>query len=358
MNLLVLSPYAENGTKNSGDDLIVKSLVELLESLTTIQINIKVISIAKTTINKEKTFNSIDIRKYDKLLCPGFRITIQGQEKLDIRLKYIESAIMNNIPVFLLGSSWCVFPGIIEQTKFKIDPKEKALIRYIVNDNNSCITTRDNYTQLLLKNNNIDCDMTGDLSLFKIDKINTHFRDEGIKRVAISLPHNDNWYKYCMLIKNKIEENFKMSAIICTHQYIPNNKSYKELYGEYENLGYYNNIDYHVGFRLHGHLWFIRNRKPSLLLAEDGRSFGYINTFNDPGMHVAPQYILNNAKNVNRESMLLKQINRNTRINITKILDLFKKTIENNFIKNKETYKQIDFLWESKMKKIILKILG
>jgi polysaccharide pyruvyl transferase WcaK-like protein len=357
MNLLILSPYPENGTKNSGDDLIVGSLIELIEGMKKKDIDIDVISIAKSTLDKEKTFKSIDIKKYNKLLVPGFRVSVQGQEILDIRLKYIESAIMNNIPVFLIGSSWCVFPGTIEQTKYKIDPKEKALIKYVINDKKSCITSRDKLTQLFLKNNNINCEMTGDLGLYSLDKINTEFQEKEIKKVSISLPHNSNWYQYCRMLKTKIEKSYKIDVKICTHQYLGNNKSYKDLSGSYKNLDFYKNIDLHIGFRLHGHIWFIRNRKPSILIAEDGRSSGYLETFNDTGIHASPQYILNNAKKVKNESILLEKLNRNTKIDIPKIMKILKTAINNKFTVNKETCNQIDFLWKNKMKKIIFNIL-
>lgn len=47
------------------------------------------------------------------------------------------------------------------------------------------------------------------------------------------------------------------------------------LYGDVEKLSCYDDVDLHVGYRLHGHISFLRRRKPSLLLIEDVRSFGF-----------------------------------------------------------------------------------
>lgn len=39
----------------------------------------------------------------------------------------------------------------------------------------------------------------------------------------------------------------------------------------YENYRIYNNVEFHVGFRVHAHLYFLSRRYPSLLIHEDGR---------------------------------------------------------------------------------------
>jgi hypothetical protein len=328
---LILSPYAENGTKNSGDDLIVKSLIELLKFFSKKTINYDIVSIAKSTLNKENKFNKININKYNAILVPGFRITIERQEILDIRLKYIEKAIINNIPIFLLGSSWCISPGTIKQTKLKINPKEKALLKYIINDKKSLLTTRDIYTKLLLKNNNLVCSMTGDIALFDVNYLFTRFVSSNIRNIAISLPHNITYYKYCFQLKEKLQNRF--NVCITTHQSL-NNKLYKNLSGNYQNLNYYRKFDMHIGFRLHGHLWFLRNRKPSLLIAEDGRGNGNLKTFSNAGFHI---------------NKIKKDINS--------IIELMNNEINNDFEINKKVMKEIDKLWDQKVKNIILRIL-
>lgn len=357
---LILSPYAKYGTRNSGDDLIIGSLVELLNHFAKNKIEYRVIYIAKSTPNKEKIFNEIDIKYYNALLIPGFRITIEGDEILDIRLKYIEKAIINNIPIFCIGSSWCCYPGIKQQTKYKIHSKEKALLKYIINDNKNCLTVRDKYTQLLLQNNNIDSEMTGDLALFDINNLFTKFKNNKINKIAISLPHNYFHYAYCARLKYEIQTIFGIEVKLVTHQYLKHKKDFKELIdlsGSYKNLDRYNEFDMHIGFRLHGHLWFLRNRSPSILIAEDGRGCGHLQTFKDLGIHAAPRYIFEIAKSMNQKELFKEGFDRNIRINIDSILNMLENEIKNNFKINKKTYKKIDELWNSKVKNIILRIL-
>jgi hypothetical protein len=357
MRYLILSPYAINGTKNAGDDLIVKSLIFLLNSLKKDidkEIFYDIVSIANSTLDKEDILKKIKFSKYDKILIPGFRIDVVGQEVLSTRIRYIEKAIINNIPIFLIGSSWCVFPGIIEQTNLKINPKIKALIKYIIKDNRSLITARDLFTCELLKNNGINVDVTGDLALFDFNKINTKIDNNKIEKIAISLPHNINFYKNCIKLREYLENKFKV--FIVTQQYLADNKSYKELFGEANNLEWYKNIDIHIGFRLHAHLWFLRNRKPSILIAEDGRGWGHINTFDDIGIHAAPKYILDYFKKKPNESNIFKKINTNLLLN-SDIINIFNNEFDNNFKKNKEVIRKIDKIFEEKVKSMIFKIL-
>jgi hypothetical protein len=358
---LILSPYAINGTRNSGDDLIIGSLIELLMHFSSENVECKVISIAKSTLNKEETFNNIDIKKYKALLVPGFRVTIDGDEILNIRLKYIEKAILYKVPIFCIGSSWCCYPGIEEQTEYKINPREKAILKYIVNDKKSIITVRDILTQKFLSNNGIDCDMTGDLALYDINKLNTTGYHNKVKNIAISLPHNQKHYMHCAQLKYEIESLFKLNVQLVTHQYLKRNdfNNLLDLSGDYIKLEKYNKFDMHIGFRLHGHLWFLRNRKPSILIAEDGRGWGHIKTFNDIGMHASPRYIFEEAKNVKQKELFNKFKDMNIRVDIDSILRLFEEILCNDdtYILYHHVYEKIDNIFENKIKNIILKIL-
>lgn len=41
-----------------------------------------------------------------------------------------------------------------------------------------------------------------------------------------------------------------------------------------EKIGFYHDVDLHIGYRVHAHLDFVSRRKPSILISEDGRGFG------------------------------------------------------------------------------------
>mgnify|MGYP003645736604 CR=1 FL=1 len=48
-----------------------------------------------------------------------------------------------------------------------------------------------------------------------------------------------------------------------------------EMAGDSEKLNFYRGCDLHVGFECHAHLSFIRQRRPSVLIAEDARGVGF-----------------------------------------------------------------------------------
>ncbi|MFV0433691.1 MAG: polysaccharide pyruvyl transferase family protein [Leucobacter sp.] len=41
-----------------------------------------------------------------------------------------------------------------------------------------------------------------------------------------------------------------------------------------EKIGFYREIDLHIGYRVHAHLDFVSRRRPSVLISEDGRGYG------------------------------------------------------------------------------------
>ena len=49
------------------------------------------------------------------------------------------------------------------------------------------------------------------------------------------------------------------------------------------NLEFYDNCDLHVGYRLHGHISFLRRRLPSVLTGKDGRGYGFNATLGTAG---------------------------------------------------------------------------
>ncbi len=51
-----------------------------------------------------------------------------------------------------------------------------------------------------------------------------------------------------------------------------------------ENVSFYEECDLHVGYRVHGHIYFLAKRKPSFLIHEDGRGRGASEALGLPGI--------------------------------------------------------------------------
>ncbi|WP_299809982.1 polysaccharide pyruvyl transferase family protein [uncultured Roseibium sp.] len=151
---------------------------------------------------------------------------------------------------------------------------------------------RDRLIEGRLKSQNIPSDFSGDLALFSEEKIG---RDLGYKlddlKIVVSLQHHTRYLEQSIILLKELKKEFPNSQIDISLHSVPKDL-YKvitrraselsidclHLYGDVNKLSAYEHYDLHVGYRLHAHICFLRNRKPSILLVEDARSFGFSNT--------------------------------------------------------------------------------
>ena len=52
-----------------------------------------------------------------------------------------------------------------------------------------------------------------------------------------------------------------------------------------ERIKFYDDCDFHLGYRVHAHLYFLSKRKPSILINEDGRGKGMVQTLGLPELN-------------------------------------------------------------------------
>lgn len=176
MSYLILSTYPGTGSKNSGDDLIGKSLVNLLAKIKGNDIDYDIVSLPDQGVEAIKDFS-----KYKAVLAPGLRPTLNGSKVAPKnRTQFLENAPKMGIPIYAIGAGWSTYPGTIKQsTHLKLDEEEKRhLIQYFgaTNEANNAglISCRDITTENLLRNNGINCyGTTGDCALFDYDLIGT-----------------------------------------------------------------------------------------------------------------------------------------------------------------------------------------
>ncbi len=358
---LVYNSYPPYGSKNSGDDLICFSLKKLLKD------------------NKGKNINITEINAYDykedidnsnvKAVLSGIRPSIKNTVT-HLKKSAILNAVYNNIPTYL-NAGWKAFPGsFIQSNKLKLDYEEKRNLWVALSDykQNSVIACRDIYTEHLLVNNGIDCFGTiGDFALFDVDKIEQPLvTPNKIKKIAVSMPHNSRYYNMAIQLANSIKQHLSCEVYITFHgfkgehylQEIDNDwynygLKFVDLSGGAEKLDFYKQIDAHVGFRLHGNIWFLRNRKPSMLLAEDGRGTGHLATINGLGYPAPPKVaFFASAINPNLKGRSANYFKK-CAPPVNKVMNLFIGEIESNYSVTKNALRRIDELYYNKMKKFI-----
>ncbi|WP_067724757.1 polysaccharide pyruvyl transferase family protein [Oceanobacillus damuensis] len=361
MKYLILSTYPSTGSRNSGDDLLGKSLIKLLKNIKGKDIQVDTAYIADT--------NSADkvVLDYNAILAPALRPTVIGNSVAPkFRNDYVKLAVRHNMPFYAIGAGWSQYPGTVSQSKsLKLDPIEKGTFKKLFNQKSVAnrISCRDIYTENVLKGNGISCyGTTGDLGLFDTDFLGLPFKHPNkIKNIAVSMPHNIHHRSKAYEIAMKLKKRYSCNVKLVFHGYFGKLGSLLpkdwldgqiqiiDLAGGAEKLNYYDKIDLHVGFRLHAHIWFLRTRKPSLLIAEDGRGTGHLATVNGLGYSAVPNFVSSLAEflpeQINGWRKYLSEIPPSD--DVYKMLD---NEINSGFDRTKNSLKIIDHLWKVKMK--------
>lgn len=366
MSYLILSTYPETGSKNSGDDLLGKSLLNLVKNVKGADLTADFISAVDNT-----PADISDITKYKAILAPALRPTIKGSNVApQNRHLFLNEAHKYSIPVFAIGAGWKTYPGSIKQSRnLKLDENDKQqLIQHFgESDGQSnslgAISCRDITTEFLLKNNGVKTfGTTGDCGLFDPKLLDTpYLLPKKIEKISVSMPHNKHHKEMAYSLALKLKKEFSCEVYITFHGYKgtfeeeinpnwdKNQLNFIDLSGGAENLSFYENIDAHVGFRLHAHIWFLRTRKPSLLIGEDGRGMGHLYTVNGLGYSAASNISLKFSDlYTDNSNIILKTLSRlDPNFDAIK---MFREEVDKGYPVTQSTLSIVDELWKTKMK--------
>ena len=201
--------------------------------------------------------------------------------------------------------------------------------------------------------------MTGCPAYYDVDYFGKSIENKEIKKIAFSLGvsfiRNNNMLKQMqdliLSLKNKfkgkkfevvfhhsLDKKEVMSIYGRSHKkhmnehlkfvkWLEYNKiDYIDISGSAENLvNYYNNIDLHIGYRVHAHIFMSSIRKFSILLSEDGRGKEVAKTIGG---------IVIDAYKKSKKDLISKVLNR--------LFDNFSTLEENKFLKN-ELFNSLDY---------------
>lgn len=205
------------------------------------------------------------------------------------------------VPIFLLGVGWYGLPfgDATDHKQFKFTT---ASIRFLhkVHSNGQPSSCRDYLTQEIFERNGFPALMTGGPAWYNPDYQNKPFKPPRIKTLAFSFPEKVQWYRQAIDIVKMLKELLPGVRIICTFHRGHDKKhassrraaglktSYKTLvkilgsenvvdlaYYLDKGLELYQNCQLHIGYRVHGHISFLSQQKPSFLLEVDGRGRGF-----------------------------------------------------------------------------------
>ncbi len=196
-------------------------------------------------------------------------------------------------PVYMLGVGSKL--SLIKDSRYTLDPKTINFLKYC--NNFGKIGCRDQYTVDLLTKNGISAVMNGCPAWYDFEYFGKRIeKDYKIKKIMVSVPGSELFFEQFIDLLRQILSAGKFETHVSFNHGFDLQK-YKYLYESLKNLPIimhdmsggtskahiYDAMDAHVGYRVHTNIYFLSHRKPSILIAEDSRGKGIIETLGLPG---------------------------------------------------------------------------
>ena len=246
------------------------------------------------------------------------------------------------VPIIPFGLGWCGRPSNPNEFRFNADSKMLLDNIHSTIENSSC---RDDITASVLKNcgyNNVT--MTGCPVWYDVESIGKEFDiKNSIKKIVFTTAADPKLIKQTYLLIKSVNKYFPDAEITMSyHRGIFPDKhttyratiGYLLMYGvaklvnrrikikdvayKLEKLDFYDDCDFHIGYRVHAHLYFLSKRLPSMLINEDGRGKGMVQTMGLPIFNIEDKDVV--AK-VDRKLREYKDNNFDSFIEIGKYID-------------------------------------
>jgi hypothetical protein len=277
------------------------------------------------------------------------------------------------VPFVLLGTGWSAFPGDeLSIKQFHFSKRSIIGLKKMLNSFDT-ISCRDYLTTKILENEGVTKTlMSGCPAWYDLNYINKPFNSQNkINRIVFTPAQKEIYHKLTISIMEMLTKIFAKEKLYCSFhrglyqdKYTNNNETkrldiikrageklgYEIVNAAYDlsKIKFYEDCDLHVGFRLHGHIHFLSQRKPSFLLHEDSRGRGFSEAIGLPGIQAWEYGRLGKlSNNINILKSLSIRANSRAKNELKKYLEneiknefIHFKGLENVFIRNFETMKQ------------------
>lgn len=298
--------------KNAGDYLITEKCKELIKAF---KPEFELIQIERW----KKLDDKLDIINSSKaiILMGGPAFTPNMYPNV---YRLVDDLSKIKVPIIPMAVGWNSYPGDFESMmNFTFSDKSMELLRKI-SSSSKYISVRDFYTSQILRRHGIKNSlMTGCASWYDLKLIGKKMNLFSKPKIVAFTPAQDVRYSNITIeTMKRVRDIFSDSKIICAfHRGIGKedehtskidakntrkiasiaeslNMKIADLSFSYENYKIYNNVDFHIGFRVHAHLYFLSRRYPSLLIHEDGRGKAMSETLGIYGIDAFTKHPLNN----------------------------------------------------------------
>lgn len=211
------------------------------------------------------------------------------------------------VQVRFLGLGWKGEPGDdFDLAHYRFTPRTMGLVHSL--GERARYSARDNLSLEVLKRNEIDGVMTGCPVWYHMDSLGKPLRvPAGVRRLVFTPPEQGVFDEQSREILRGLRVMLPDAEIVVAfHRGIEADaytrppvaevlKEYasfarglgcrvEDVSSDLARIAFYGDCDMHVGYRLHGHLCFMSQRRPSVLLEEDGRGRGATEALGAPGV--------------------------------------------------------------------------
>jgi polysaccharide pyruvyl transferase WcaK-like protein len=277
--------------KNVGDHLIGYRAKELLKEF----VDTDILELDR----KEDLNKHLEVINKAKalILCGGPAYNEKIYPNIYTMTKNLEDIKVPIIP-FGLGLS----KSDIVTDNFKFTEESKKFIS-LIHSHITSSSTRDNMTKNMLNSIGIDnVTMTGCPVWYELSKLNQSFKvKDTVEKVVFTTPAHPKRLIQTIKLMKLTKKKFPNSEIYCTfHRGMIHESLLKIHYSlsyilmatyakilnfevldvsqKLSDIDFYKECDFHIGYRVHAHLFFLSNRIPSILINEDIRGKGMSET--------------------------------------------------------------------------------
>lgn len=276
---IVLTTYPTYTTGNVGDAMITDAFVKLIKEHHE--------DFEYVRVFRGESLDKLNMENVKNIFAPGFSVSPNTYPK-NYKL-FSEANKLSDFNFVPFGCSYQHF--VPHSSSFSKEFYDSGSIEFLKGISEiAAIPCRDRKITEMLMSMGIKSFYVGDLVLFDPDYIDSDYQGQKkVKTVAFTVQHKAKYYEQSKtvltMLRNTFDSDVKIFVTLhgahsaITKKVVAHAKSLNmevvELFGESENLSFYDDIDLHVGYRLHGHISVLRRRKPSILLVEDARAFGF-----------------------------------------------------------------------------------
>jgi Polysaccharide pyruvyl transferase len=286
------------------------------------------------------------------------------------------------VPMYILGAGWYGVTGENEVLKnYSFSDKTFSLLQKIAQNNG--LSCRDYYTKRVVNNNGINSiNMTGCPVMYNIDYLNTEMRiPNEINSIVFTTPQDPVFTNQCIKLMKSLKLKFPKAKLYASfHRGVGRDSGtglvegihlekmakeatllgYEIVDSSYDlsKISFYSETDLHIGYRVHAHLYYLSERKPSFLINEDGRGTGFCSLLGLEGINAYKSNGVGKYSTKLQSRVMKKVYNKTVGLNIAKndisdeVINLMSEEISNGFTRFTGTDKLIDKYFEG-MKKFI-----